>query len=437
MVEHCSRTLASAGRERLASSLTSDGMQCTYPILSENQLFLMFQCLSDKVILWAIDSQRHMDMTTIDVKGPDDTDLYEQIREFRDLLSHRWSYAKTGRGLDFASPQHLQAVNRTQTDLATTIYDRLLKPALTDVAAETHLIICADGVLSGIPFEALRLSKTEGGGSNAVTSLDDVFLVSYAFSIRTHNLGRNRSAAIGVHERSVLAIGDPIYTIDDSRLGTDNAIHASAWSAAISANALQNPWRRLSGTTRELSALDRKCNEHSVRCTPQSGTKLTEEFVKATAFGDYRCVHFATHGIVGRVVPYVEEPALVLSQYSNQKTDGDGYLTMTEIMQLDLKGVELVVLSACDSSRGETIDGEGTLSLGRAFRAAGAGALVVTQWSVDDESTTLLMEQFYDQLLSGEHPANALREARRYLRSYDDGRYSDPYYWAPFVFIDR
>jgi CHAT domain-containing protein len=124
----------------------------------------------------------------------------------------------------------------------------------------------------------------------------------------------------------------------------------------------------------------------------------------------------------------------------------DGILTALEVAELDLSGVELAVLSACETGLGEVAGGEGLLGLQRAFQVAGAHSVVASLWKVGDEPTRLLMARFYENLWrKGQRPAQALREAQlsmlggdlgRGLTREPEGPKSDrlpPYYWAAFV----
>ena len=95
----------------------------------------------------------------------------------------------------------------------------------------------------------------------------------------------------------------------------------------------------------------------------------------------------------------------------------------------------LVMLSACETGLGRERRGEVVMGLTRAFMYAGAPTVGVTLWSVADKSTSELMADFYKNLLGGSTPApsDAMRRAR--LRMIAGGRFSAPYYWAPFVLV--
>jgi hypothetical protein len=107
----------------------------------------------------------------------------------------------------------------------------------------------------------------------------------------------------------------------------------------------------------------------------------------------------------------------------------DGLLTAEDVAGLDLRGTELVVLSACETGLGDVRTGEGVFGLRRAFVLAGAKTLVMSLWKVPDEPTCELMEDFYRRLLAGEGRAEALRQAQLALKA----KYPDPFYWGAFI----
>ena len=107
----------------------------------------------------------------------------------------------------------------------------------------------------------------------------------------------------------------------------------------------------------------------------------------------------------------------------------DGLLTAEDVSGLDLLATELVVLSACETGLGEVRTGEGVFGLQRAFTLAGAKTLVMSLWSVPDDATRELMEDFYKRILAGEGRADALRHAQLALRQ----KYPDPYFWGAFL----
>lgn len=124
----------------------------------------------------------------------------------------------------------------------------------------------------------------------------------------------------------------------------------------------------------------------------------------------------------------------------------DGILTALEVAELDLSGMELAALSACETGLGKTAGGEGLLGLQRAFQTAGARSVVASLWQVDDEATRKLMVRFYENLWQKKMGRlAALREAQRWVmqegpkrglhrpNSAPPLRVAPPYYWAAFV----
>lgn len=109
----------------------------------------------------------------------------------------------------------------------------------------------------------------------------------------------------------------------------------------------------------------------------------------------------------------------------------DGILTAQEISEMDLRGVSLVVLAACQTGLGD-IGRDGVQGVQRAFRLSGADNMMVSLWSVDDYCTMLLMKYFYESLSSGEEAHRSLVTAVRRIK--DD--YGSPYYYAPYVITD-
>ena len=109
----------------------------------------------------------------------------------------------------------------------------------------------------------------------------------------------------------------------------------------------------------------------------------------------------------------------------------DGILLAEEIASMDLSGTDLVVLSACETGLGD-ITSDGVFGLQRAFKMAGVQTLVMSLWKVDDNATSLMMQTFYEQLLSGKTKREAFRLAQAVVRN----KYPEPYYWAGFIMMD-
>ena len=114
---------------------------------------------------------------------------------------------------------------------------------------------------------------------------------------------------------------------------------------------------------------------------------------------------------------------------------GDGILKAKEISRTDLRGLDLVVLSACRTGLGD-VTSEGVFGLQRGFKKAGAQTIMMSLWKVNDVTTGIMMESFYRNLTEGQSKRTAFLNAQNYLRRYDGGRYGDPKYWAAFILLD-
>ena len=109
----------------------------------------------------------------------------------------------------------------------------------------------------------------------------------------------------------------------------------------------------------------------------------------------------------------------------------EGILTAEKILGLNLRGTDLVVLSACETGVGDLQAGEGVFGLKRAFILAGARTVVLSLWSVPSRETTELMTEFYRQMANGVTKAAALRQAQLVMLR----KYSHPFYWGAFLLV--
>ena len=116
----------------------------------------------------------------------------------------------------------------------------------------------------------------------------------------------------------------------------------------------------------------------------------------------------------------------------NANSNDDGYLTALEVAQLDWDGTDLVVISACESGRGDIRAGEGVYGLKRAIAVAGARSSLLSLWKVDDSATAAFMESFYQRLKEGKGKGQALAETQKEFRDHPIPMWRDPYVWAAF-----
>lgn len=185
----------------------------------------------------------------------------------------------------------------------------------------------------------------------------------------------------------------------------------------------------LPGTETEVKQIQALLTGKQIPCEVLINHAANETSIKSETLRNYDLIHFATHGIVDE-----DNPDLSRIFLQNDSEAEDGNLFSGEIYNLHLNA-NLVTLSACQTGLGKISKGEGVIGLSRALVYAGAKNLVVSFWSVADESTSQLMTSFYQQLITvNDKPfADALREAK--LEMIRQEKYASPYYWAPFVLI--
>jgi len=304
---------------------------------------------------------------------------------------------------------------------AATQFSTLLGQLSQRIEESGKLVIVPDGVLHYLPFEALI--------QNGRYLLED-HEISYLPSASMLGLWRTlpeRAEAPDTME--LLAFGDPTFAPDPK---------------ANSGSAAQNPAVDVTRQLRasrgfHLAPLPRTRDEveYIAGLFPEAQTRMylgansTEDALKRESLGRYRRLHFATHSLIDESSP--SRSAVVLAIDSDPAQDG--LLEVSEISELDLD-CDLVVLSACQTARGQLLSGEGVVGLTRAFLYAGARSVVVSLWSVSDISTGQLMKKFYRGLADNLGTAAALRAAKlQMLRSAAETRH--PYYWSAFVTIGK
>lgn len=155
---------------------------------------------------------------------------------------------------------------------------------------------------------------------------------------------------------------------------------------------------------------------------PLLGDAATLTTLRAHA-SDYDIIHLIAH--IDHDTQNPQFSRIILGQGK----DKDGPLELDQVLDLDLRRTNLVVLSGCQSQRGRRSRGDDVIGLSRAFIYAGSPSVVASLWSVDDDATELLMTAFYTHLKEGASKAEALRSAQRDVRQ----KYPNPYYWAGFV----
>lgn len=300
-------------------------------------------------------------------------------------------------------------------------FDRVLAPLASELAGKTRVVLSLDGALQMVPFAAMRDAR-------------GWLLEQYAFEYVSS--GRDLLPQPAAPASGIEVLAAP----DFSRVGESAARFG-----------LRNV-TPLPATVDEAEVIARMTG-----ASPRTGAAATEDTLLAIARP--RVLHIATHGVflddapIGdgaglrgvSLVEIGEQPAappdnpllrsaLILAPASGATASTrDGIVTALEVSRMDLRGTQLVVLSACETGLGELRKGQGVYGLRRAFLIAGAETLVTSLWRVSDTATLELMTGFYGQLATGVSRVEAMHRASRAVRV----ERPHPFYWAPFVVVGR
>lgn len=268
------------------------------------------------------------------------------------------------------------------------LYRTLLGRALDELSARiTRLVIVPDGVLNRLPFDGLR----SGASAPPLGARYQISIVPSA----TLWLRWRRHAPPGPGQPlSVLAMADPELPEGVAAIASERA-----WNLAV-------PPGRLPYARQEAQYVVRRLGKGSQL---RVGREASERFLKQADLRHFGVLHFATHALVDENHP--DRSAVLLAPGSKEE---DGLLQIRDIVGLDLSG-RVIVLSACQSASGALLEGEGVMSLARAFFQAGARAVVGSLWPLRDDEAEQLVRDFYRGLAQGRSVSAALAAARRDL----------------------
>jgi CHAT domain-containing protein/Tfp pilus assembly protein PilF len=344
-------------------------------------------------------------------------------------------------------------------DLAQALYRLAFQPLLPLLGTTRRLFLSPDGQLALAPFAALH-----DGHQFLVETFDFTYLTSGKDLLPPPK----KTVPTG----SVVVLADPDFSaptptpapsLAEASASAERATSVNRFFSSLSEGDTPRAWGTvpLPGTRQEAEAIQ--------RLFPQAqlflGSEATKE--RLLQLPPPAVLHVATHGFfledapppsgsraLGHFGALGEDPqallppdpllrsGLVLAGASAPAPLGSNpaplsieraLVTALELAGLNLWGTQLVVLSACDTGRGDIKLGQGVYGLRRAFLVAGAETVVMSLWKVNDDTTRQLMEAYYRHLLAGQGRATALREAMRELRRTEP----HPHYWAPFLAMGR
>jgi CHAT domain-containing protein/Flp pilus assembly protein TadD len=320
-------------------------------------------------------------------------------------------------------------------ELGAELFDLLLKPLAPYIQGK-DLVLVPDGALWELPFELLVEGRTaERDGRYLIETRQLRYTPRMTVLHLTGLWEQTRKAP----PEPLWALADPVFSKDDSRAKGD--LHAATQNLlaryALRHGSRNVTWQRLPATRAEVQAIADLYHvpEDDVVKDTLANEKVLKTASKDGILARKRYIHLATHGLLG--VGLGRPPSLVLSLVGNDGQEqlggpNDGFLTMQEVTHLKLNA-DLVVLSACETGKGDLRPAEGVQGLARSFLYAGSRGVVCSLWSVEDVRTARLMEALYRRLQEGKPSAEALALARRQLIAEEQA----PFYWAPFILIGK
>jgi CHAT domain-containing protein/predicted negative regulator of RcsB-dependent stress response len=425
-------------------------------LLDEQTLLLEYALGEKRSYLWLVSQN-----SIVSHQLPPRAEIETAAKKIYQLLTARERLAGQ------TNPQRQAMAKRADAEFETQAAS-LSRMLLAPVAAELgdkRLLIVADGALQYLPFAALpvpegrrageresgRAGERETGGQGDKGNLQSFtpLIVEHEIinlpSASVLAVLRKENAGRKLAPNSVIALADPVFELDDPRVGARQTVAVNTARGSDQKVALRSLSPELDRAVRSLnpdtpinlSRLPSTREEAEAIITVAGGSakrieldfNANREAAISGELSNYRIVHFATHGILNSAQP--ELSGLVFSLLDENARPRDGFLRLHEIYNLKLNA-DLIVLSACRTGLGKEIRGEGLIGLTRGFMYAGAPRVVASLWQVSDLATADLMRSFYRGMLKdGLRPAAALRAAQ--IEMWKQRRHSAPYYWAAFV----
>jgi CHAT domain-containing protein len=418
--------------------------------LKDGEALVSFYFGRQSSFVWAVPKDGAPAFAAIDAKPGD---LESKIRKVREALE--------------PNATMIAEIPAFDLRLASELYTLLLKPVESGWKQSKSLIAVTNGALGLLPLSLLPTESVEidltGGtlfeGYRKVPWLARTHAVamipssSALLTLRQTPKGREGRA-------SLMAFGDPIFStqqaeqasvadsvrlaeaVSNMRGGPLKRRNAPQLDGVDSAELAQLP--RLPDTAEELTSIAQALKADPAKSV-HLGKAANEAAVKQMDLSDYKVLAFATHGLVPGELNGLTQPALALSAPAVANAEGDGLLTLEEILGLRLDA-DWVVLSACNTGAGSGAGAEAASGLGRAFFYAGARALLVTNWSVHSQSARELVTDLF-QRQADEETLSRSEALRRAMMAMVDGGsfkgdsgeiefvYAHPLFWAPYTII--
>lgn len=334
--------------------------------------------------------------------------IEHKIRDdFRDNIRVLTSSTTTTDFMSIRKSDYLQYVNAAHS-----LYIDLLKP-VKNIIDDKKLIIIPDAEIGYISFDMLLNSPADTTTMN---------FRNLPFLIYDHIISYSASAALQYSDlqkakrrpvKNLLAMAPSYQNL--TNLEEDGFVDETGNTVYL----LPIP-----GVEDEIREIRKVLSGKTLK-----GEKATEQSFKSIA-SEYNILHFAMHTLINNEKPMLSK----LVFYQDADSTEDGMLNTYELFGMELNA-GLAVLSACNTGTGKLLKGEGIMNLARGFVYAGVPSIVMTMWSVEDQSSAQIVNSFYQYLDKGIPKDEALRQAKLDMLAEGNMLRSHPYYWAAYVTI--
>src|SRR5215213_1612229 len=387
-------------------------------VLDRETLLLEYSLGEERSFLWAVtpDTIKSFELPKRSVIEPAATPVYEL------LTAHTVNIPKETLA---QRRQRLQRADEEYSKASAILSQMILGPDAAELK-DKRLLIVSDGVLQYIPFAGLR----DPANTRPLIVGHEVVMAPSASVV---GLLRQETANRRPASKTVAVLADPVFSNNDPRIAAARLGRPAPFENAAPMYALRSGEPGLDGLRR--LRFSRQEADVIARLAGTDGKLKAVDFAAnrklATSgeLGQYRVVHFATHGIINNKHP--ELSGIVLSLIDEKGQPQNGFLRLYDLYNLKLSA-DLVVLSACQTALGKEIRGEGLVGLTRGFMYAGAPRVIASLWQIDDRASAELMKRFYTAMLEQKlRPAAALRAAQ--VSMSEDPRWNQPHYWAAFT----
>ncbi len=318
---------------------------------------------------------------------------------------------------DFTALLHApDSAYRRYSELSHWCYARLLEPLLKARPSIERLIIIPDASIARLPFEVFLTQAPQSGEQPNYKDLPYLLLkytISYSPSslLWKSNIEQGRQ---GAHKGRILAMAadySPVAAAPDS----SHRLHIQRH--------IRSRLQPLPAARREVETLKNMFSEGIFLLNSSATEANFKRYVQ-----ECDIIHLAMHGLSDEQEPILS--TLVMSE-STDSTE-DNFLYAHEISQMRLHA-QLVVLSACETGNGKFENGNGVASLARAFAYAGVPSMLVSLWTVNDQTTAQLINIYYEKMCAGADKDSALRSAKLQYLQQAKGIAAHPAFWSAFL----